>query len=383
MSRLRGLSRRLRPTLLFTAIPFALLVNSSQVHMTLQVESDGSAHRLIAVDTSPYFRGDVARWVNDVQVGRSWDRTWRKDTGTTFSYSRDYRTQALNRESRNADLAIVDVAQNPLSLFTTYTWREEVSFEYLYESDVQMAQAAEEQLIYEVVMPGTVTEATVQETKGASSEKKIEPAAKAEDEKQEPKPQASAVPLFMSAAEAQEAPASAPGAAAPPAAAPATPAAGAAPAATPAPAGATPPAAQPAAPAQAPAGAPASVPAGAPATPPEAGTPGGTPPQPGGETPTATPGGGSAPSATPPTAGGAPGATPEPAAPKGKRSSVEFDGNTAIFKLMASQPTLTINVVARRVRWGYIVLVLYVLAFVAYQLATFLRQAARRKPRKI
>ncbi|MBU0608434.1 MAG: hypothetical protein KKI08_11150, partial [Armatimonadetes bacterium] len=221
MNRLRGLCRRLRPTLLFTAIPFALLVNSSQVHMTLQIESDGSAHRLISVDTSPYFKGDVARWVNDVQVGRSWDRTWRKDTGTTFSYSRDYRTQALNRESRNADLAIVDVAQNPLSLFTTYTWREEVSFEYLYESDVRVAQAAEAQCIYEVVMPGTVTEATVQETKGGSSEKKIEPAAKTEES--EPKPQASAVPLFMSPAEAQEAPAAAP-------------AAGAAPSATPAPA---------------------------------------------------------------------------------------------------------------------------------------------------
>ncbi|MBU0608323.1 MAG: hypothetical protein KKI08_10595, partial [Armatimonadetes bacterium] len=102
-----------------------------------------------------------------------------------------------------------------------------------------------------------------------------------------------------------------------------------------------------------------------------------------GETPAATPSGGAGPGATPPTAGGAPGATPEPAAPKGKRSTVEFDGNTAIFKLMASQPTLTINVVARRVRWGYILLVLYVLAFVAYQLVTFLRQAARRKPRKI
>jgi hypothetical protein len=124
MRRLRGLGRSLRPTVLFTAIPFALLVNSGQVRMTLQVERDGSAHRLIAVDASPYFKGDVARWVGDVQAGHPWDRTWRKTAGTAYYYARDYRTQVLNRDSVNAKLTVEDVFQNPLSIFTTYTWRE-------------------------------------------------------------------------------------------------------------------------------------------------------------------------------------------------------------------------------------------------------------------
>jgi len=151
--------------MLFTAIPFALLVNSSSVHMSLQVERDGSARRLISVETSPYFKGQVSKWVGDVQAGRPWDRTWRRDSGTTYSYARDYRTQALNSQSVNGHLEIEDVFQNPLSVFTTYTWQEEVTFGYLYDSDRTAAQAAQTQVVYEVVMPGQVTDATVRESK--------------------------------------------------------------------------------------------------------------------------------------------------------------------------------------------------------------------------
>jgi len=75
--------------------------------------------------------------------------------------------------------------------------------------------------------------------------------------------------------------------------------------------------------------------------------------------------------------------SPAAEAPKGKKSSVDFTGRTATFKLMASQPTLTINVTARRVRWGYLVIVAYVLAFVVTQLCQGLKRAASLRPRKI
>ncbi|MCE5240425.1 hypothetical protein LLH23_18350 [bacterium] len=353
MRRLCGLLRALRPTMLFTAIPFALLVNSSSVHMSLQVERDGSARRLISVETSPYFRGQVAKWVGDVQAGRPWDRTWRRDSGTTYSYARDYRTQTLNSQSVNGHLETDDVFQNPLSVFTTYTWQEEVSFGYLYDSDRTAAQAAETQLVYEVVMPGQVTDATVRESKPSSDK----PAAGLGACAPAPRPHAVVAPLFTSPAEAQEMPA----AGAPAAAQPPAPAAGAAPAAP------------------VPAAAPEAAPAAPGATPPAPST--GTPPTPtpAVETPGATPP--AADGATPPPA---PEAGPAPAVtPEGKRSSVDFSGRTATFKLMASQPTLTINVTARRVRWGYLVIVAYVLAFVVTQLCQGLKRAASLRPRKI
>jgi hypothetical protein len=382
MTRPHRSGRRLNPLLLFTAIPFALLVNSSQVHMTLQIERDGSAHRVIAVETAPYFKGEVPRWVGDVQAGRPWERTWRKDTGTTYSYTRDYRTQTLNEQSVNAELAIVDVRQNPLSFVTTYTWREEISFGYLYDSDRAAAGAAGSQLVYEIAMPGTVTEATVTESKSTGTKPGAQPEAKPETTAlpassaavSPPRSRVAATPLFMTPAEAQQAPAAAP-------AAPATPAApAAAPVAAPAAQPAAAPAAAPAAPAATPAATPTTpaAPAGTAATTPPPAGPGVTPPAAGAE---GAPGAAPATPAGPDAAAGSQPAAPE--APKAKKSSVEDDGRTAVFTLMASQPTLTLNVTAQRVRWGYLLLVAYVLAFVAYQLCEGLKRAARRKPRKI
>ena len=37
----------------------------------------------------------------------------------------------------------------------------------------------------------------------------------------------------------------------------------------------------------------------------------------------------------------------------------------------------------RRVRWGYLVVVLYILAFIAYKIAAFLVHRAKLRPRRI
>jgi hypothetical protein len=165
-----ALWRRLRPAWLLTAVPFALLVNSAQVHMTLQIERDGSTRRIIAADTAPYFKNQVPKWINDVQAGCSWDRTWKSDTGTTYFYARDFRCQSPADSGVNSQLTISDVFQNPLWPYTVYTWREEVTFSYLYESDPAAAGAAGKELVYEIAMPGVVTDASVQPSKGSSAE---------------------------------------------------------------------------------------------------------------------------------------------------------------------------------------------------------------------
>lgn len=158
---------------LFTAIPFALMANTWQVHMTLHVEPDGSALRQITADASPYFRSSRAdeglpKWVNDVQGGGRWDMEWRTDTPTSFRYTRDMRLPAVDRPKDTSQLTIVDVVSNPMSLYTTYTWHEEVNFVYHSETDPSAANAAGKELTYRVEMPGTVTDASIQG--GGSSE---------------------------------------------------------------------------------------------------------------------------------------------------------------------------------------------------------------------
>ncbi|MEN6302001.1 MAG: hypothetical protein ABFD96_04710 [Armatimonadia bacterium] len=158
---------------LFTAIPFALMSNTWQVHMALRVENDGSALRQITADASPYFRSSrsdegLPKWVNDVQAGGQWDMEWRTDTPTSFRYARDMRLPSVDRASDSGQLSIVDVVSNPLSLYTTYTWHEEVNFVYHSETDPSAAGATGKELIYRVEMPGTVTDASIEG--GGSSE---------------------------------------------------------------------------------------------------------------------------------------------------------------------------------------------------------------------
>lgn len=155
-------------TLLLATIPFALLANSSSVSTTLTIERDGGALRQIVATASPYFRDQLPKWVNDVRAGYPWDRTWQESGASSYTYMRDYRTS--NAEySDQGRLTIVDVLQNPLSIYTTYTWKETINFAHLYESDIPAAAAAGKELQYKVIMPGTVTDSAVQPSKGSSA----------------------------------------------------------------------------------------------------------------------------------------------------------------------------------------------------------------------
>lgn len=155
LGRLQG-----RGLLLFATIPFALMINSSQVSMNLKIEADGGALRQITADASPYISGQIPKWVNDVQAGGSWDRLGRTTGPNSISYARDFRTQNANYS--DGQLQIVDVLQNPLSLYTTYAWKEDINFAYTNESDPLAAAGASKQLAYTVRMPGRVTDSSVQ-----------------------------------------------------------------------------------------------------------------------------------------------------------------------------------------------------------------------------
>ncbi len=168
-----GLSRLLvafRRRVLLATIPFALLVNSSQTVLTLTVEPDGSAHRQVSVAAAPYFRDQVPRWTGDVRTEAAWDRNWTENRESDLIYSRDARVAALPQSGETGALTISDVFQNPLSIYTTYRWRENIGYSYLYESDVIAAQAAGKALTYQITMPGPVTNASVTPAMGSSTE---------------------------------------------------------------------------------------------------------------------------------------------------------------------------------------------------------------------
>lgn len=164
---LRALPRQ--GVVLLATLPFWLMSNSSQVWMNLKIERDGGALRQIAATVHPELKRELPTWVNKVSAGRPWDAVWQQGDGTAYTYMRDSRTQNANY-GEAGQLQISDVLQSPLSVYTTYTWTEKVDFSYLYATDAAMAEAAKTQLKYVVTMPGTVTEAAAQPSKGGAAE---------------------------------------------------------------------------------------------------------------------------------------------------------------------------------------------------------------------
>lgn len=155
--------------ILLATIPFWLVSNSSQVGMNLKIERDGGALRQIVATAHPELKSYLPAWVNKVQAGRPWEMSWQQGGTNAYTHIRDFRTQDANYGDQG-QLTVVDVAQNPFSIFTTYTWNEKINFAYLYESDPLSAAAAAMQLKYKVEMPGTVTDASIQPSKGSSVE---------------------------------------------------------------------------------------------------------------------------------------------------------------------------------------------------------------------
>lgn len=218
-----------------------------------------------------------------------------------------------------ASLAFLDIVQKPLSLVTDYTWKETLTIPSDTATAVEKAGAAQAVFEYKVTMPGRVLEATAVASATTTP------------------PPASPAPA--------EAPAPAP--------------APAAPEASPAPEAAVPPAATPPA--------PEAVPGPEAALAPEAPAP--VPPEP-------------AP-APEPSPAAAPEPAPAPPAPSGLSLSADVSGPTAVFKLRADQAQYDLTVTSRRIRWGYVALLLYLLAFVGYRLTAFLVHRAAIRPRRI
>ena len=60
-----------------------------------------------------------------------------------------------------------------------------------------------------------------------------------------------------------------------------------------------------------------------------------------------------------------------------------FEDGAAVWELSADVDTYTLEATSRRVRWGYLLLVLYIVGFVVFQVVGYATRLVRNRPRKI
>ncbi len=152
---LRALSHTLRAATLI-AIPFLLLSASDEVRMLTRVERDGSGLRAIwvtsRVDRAREVRTRLREATADWQVERA------KSEGGKYFIMRSWRGHSLNTRP-DAKLEVVDFVQSPLSLFSTYKWRETVKIYRGAATEVEQAGAQQAVLEYVLQMPGRIVNA--------------------------------------------------------------------------------------------------------------------------------------------------------------------------------------------------------------------------------
>jgi len=66
-----------------------------------------------------------------------------------------------------------------------------------------------------------------------------------------------------------------------------------------------------------------------------------------------------------------------------KTNADDVEGGTAVWELSANVDTYTLEATSRRVRWGYLLLLLYIVGFVVFQVVGHVTRLVRNRPRKI
>ena len=145
----------LRTSLLVT-IPFVLLFNADRVQITTHMYQDQSGLRRIEAAADSSLAHQLVQWTRDMTRGYQQD---------------DYQVSAnravISRSSQMADLDSVEgvgtqainVVRQPLSLKTTYEFREELSVDYTYGTPKELAPAPLTTFTYVLTMPGRITNA--------------------------------------------------------------------------------------------------------------------------------------------------------------------------------------------------------------------------------
>ena len=291
-------------------LPFLLLSSARTTSLRTTVYLDGTVRRELQADFLEDRRGDVLPEMENALPNA--DRQSIVSMGDGRQATRSV-ILADPDDLDGATLEWQDIAQDPFSLTTTYTWKETLRVPSDTATLVEKVGLSQAKFQYKLTLPGNIEDATAVPQK-----------ATAKSQVQSPKSQVAET--------------------------------------TPAPAPETTP----------PAAAPAPVAPEATATPEAAAVP---------ATPEAT--------ATPaPAAPAAPAPAPTeepPPAPGGGSASLAPDivGSTALFTLTAGHDQYQITATSQRIRWGYLLTLLYILGFLAYRITAFLVHRANLKPKRI
>ena len=158
---LTGMLRRPRMIVgLMLTVPYALLLNSSDVYVSTTFWEDGTVRRQVQATADRYHDDPdgLGKWTADVDAGASWQEHWRQ-AGQTDGSVTVTRNFVVSRLPGNA-LQTREVFSDPLNVFSTYTFTETIAIHALSDSDAAMAGVGRKVLAYRVRMPGVVTEAT-------------------------------------------------------------------------------------------------------------------------------------------------------------------------------------------------------------------------------
>jgi hypothetical protein len=142
-------------------VPFALILNSTRVVVTTQIFPDGTALRQVSGEADTYFYKSLNKWTFDVEAGGRWQKRWREESMTkgTTTITRNFLSSGLHNGGAAHAPQILDVFQKPLSIYTTYTWSEQITLKYHQRTNPAEAKAGGHYLTYYVILPGSVTAA--------------------------------------------------------------------------------------------------------------------------------------------------------------------------------------------------------------------------------
>jgi len=158
--------------LMYAAIPFLLMTGSQEAGIITHVSPDGSGERLVYARTAADRVPETQKYIQTTLPVAAIERV--KDESGQKLVWRD--TQAANLANvAEAEFGVMNVIQKPFSFFTTYSWKEKVSFDPGSVTDAEKVGLDKVKLDYIVQMPGKVTNVTpAGETTGNQAEFKLD-----------------------------------------------------------------------------------------------------------------------------------------------------------------------------------------------------------------
>lgn len=141
------------------AIPFLLLSTSQQTGIITHLHPDGSAERLVYVRAAASRADEAAGLIRDYLPAADLHQRVLEGEGERVLAWRDGVFAGLSRVG-DIEIGTTSFLQSPLSLYTTHTWKETLTFDRGDATDVEVHGVGLAELTYIVRMPGTITTST-------------------------------------------------------------------------------------------------------------------------------------------------------------------------------------------------------------------------------